>query len=161
MVDIKDVARFKVALYLVIYSICVFFRNLSSVFATAGYETIRIWSTKRFQELLRIMVYNFQCAAIEFSYDGSCIVSAWNDGVIRAFTPISGRLIYAIPNAHNKGRKGLIAFFIENLPIFFCSFFSNQVAVPWQFPRLAVFWSLAVLRVKFVFGKLNHIGKVY
>lgn len=80
------------------------YRNLSSVFATAGYETIRIWSTKRFQELLRIMVYNFQCAAIEFSYDGSSIVSAWNDGVIRAFTPIRGRLIYAIPNAHNKGK---------------------------------------------------------
>ncbi|KAM7357608.1 cilia- and flagella-associated protein 52 [Cochliomyia hominivorax] len=82
-------------------------KNLSSVFATAGYETIRIWSTKRFQELLRIMVYNFQCAAIEFSYDGSSILSAWNDGVIRAFTPIRGRLIYAIPNAHNKGCSAL------------------------------------------------------
>lgn len=79
------------------------FRNLSSVFATAGYETIRIWSTKRLQELLRIMVYNFKCADIVFSFDGTSIVSAWNDGVIRAFTPISGKLIYAIPNAHNKG----------------------------------------------------------
>ncbi|XP_023303772.2 cilia- and flagella-associated protein 52 [Lucilia cuprina] len=82
-------------------------KNLSSVFATAGYETIRIWSTKRYQELLRIMVYNFQCAAIEFSYDGSSIISAWNDGVIRSFTPIRGRLIYAIPNAHNKGCSAL------------------------------------------------------
>ncbi|XP_005191124.2 cilia- and flagella-associated protein 52 [Musca domestica] len=85
----------------------VFPKNLSSVFATAGYETIRIWSTKRLQELLRIMVYNFQCADIEFTNDGSSLVSVWNDGVIRAFTPITGRLIYAIPNAHNKGCSAL------------------------------------------------------
>jgi cilia- and flagella-associated protein 52 len=38
-----------------------------------------------------------------FSRDGKSIVSAWNDGTIRAFTPLSGKLIYAIPNAHNKG----------------------------------------------------------
>ncbi|XP_073836485.1 cilia- and flagella-associated protein 52 isoform X2 [Musca autumnalis] len=85
----------------------VFPKNLSSVFATAGYETIRIWSTKRLQELLRIMVYNFQCADLEFTNDGSSLVSVWNDGVIRAFTPITGRLIYAIPNAHNKGCSAL------------------------------------------------------
>uniref|UniRef100_A0A1A9X516 Cilia- and flagella-associated protein 52 n=1 Tax=Glossina brevipalpis TaxID=37001 RepID=A0A1A9X516_9MUSC len=89
-----------------VYSI-VFPRNLSNVFATAGYETIRVWSTKRLQELLRIMVYNFNCAALAFSYDGTSIVSAWNDGVIRSFTPITGRLIYAIPNAHNKGCSAL------------------------------------------------------
>lgn len=51
------------------------------------------------------MVYNFDCAAVKFSHDGSSIVSAWNDGVIRSFTPITGMLIYAIPNAHNKGKK--------------------------------------------------------
>lgn len=49
------------------------------------------------------MVYNFKCVSLQFTNDGSSIVSAWNDGVIRAFTPITGRLIYAIPNAHNKG----------------------------------------------------------
>ncbi|XP_061393419.1 cilia- and flagella-associated protein 52 [Musca vetustissima] len=85
----------------------IFPKNLSSVFATAGYETIRIWSTKRLQELLRIMVYNFQCADLAFTNDGSSLVSVWNDGVIRAFTPITGRLIYAIPNAHNKGCSAL------------------------------------------------------
>lgn len=30
-------------------------------------------------------------------------MSAWNDGIIRAFTPLTGKLMYAIPNAHNKG----------------------------------------------------------
>lgn len=46
---------------------------------------------------------SFTAAAIVFSYDGKSIVSVWNDGVIRAFTPLTGKLIYAIPNAHNKG----------------------------------------------------------
>ncbi|XP_037934820.1 cilia- and flagella-associated protein 52 [Teleopsis dalmanni] len=89
-----------------VYSI-VFPRNLSSVFATGGHENIRIWSATLLQELLRIMVYNFQCSALAFAFDGSSIVSVWNDGVIRAFTPLTGRLIYAIPNAHNKGCSAL------------------------------------------------------
>lgn len=77
------------------------------VFATASHQSIRIWSTTKKQELLRIMVPNFSAAAILFSYDGKSIISAWNDGVIRAFTPLTGKLIYAIPNAHNKGNKFL------------------------------------------------------
>jgi WD40 repeat protein len=48
-------------------------------------------------------VPNFTSKSVVFSYDGKSIVSAWNDGVIRAFTPLTGKLIYAIPNAHNKG----------------------------------------------------------
>ncbi|XP_055376236.1 cilia- and flagella-associated protein 52 [Condylostylus longicornis] len=78
-------------------------KGFSQVFATSGYESIRIWSTARLQELLRIIVFNFTCAAIKFTTDGHSILSAWNDGVLRAFTPITGKLIWAIPNAHNKG----------------------------------------------------------
>ncbi|KAG5675953.1 hypothetical protein PVAND_005810 [Polypedilum vanderplanki] len=74
-----------------------------SCFATASYESIRIWSSVKKQELLRIIVPNFTSKSVVFSYDGKSIVSAWNDGVIRAFTPLTGKLIYAIPNAHNKG----------------------------------------------------------
>ncbi|CAD7082906.1 unnamed protein product, partial [Hermetia illucens] len=81
----------------------VFPKDYPQVFATASYECIRIWSTTRLKEILRIMVYNFSAASIVFTNDGSSIISAWNDGVIRAFTPITGRLIFAIPNAHNKG----------------------------------------------------------
>lgn len=80
-----------------------FFSNFSLVFATASYQSVRIWSSSKKQELLRIMVPNFAAAAIVFSYDGKSIISAWNDGVIRAFTPLTGKLIYAISNAHNKG----------------------------------------------------------
>ncbi|EAT39137.1 AAEL009035-PA [Aedes aegypti] len=77
--------------------------NFSLVFATSSHESIRIWSTSRMQELLRIVVPNFASSSIVFSRDGKSIISAWNDGVIRAFTPLTGKLIYAIPNAHNKG----------------------------------------------------------
>ncbi|XP_053672450.1 cilia- and flagella-associated protein 52 [Anopheles nili] len=77
--------------------------NFSLVFATASHESIRMWSTSKMQELLRIVVPNFASSSIVFSRDGKSIISAWNDGVIRAFTPLTGKLIYAIPNAHNKG----------------------------------------------------------
>lgn len=73
------------------------------VFATASYESIRIWSSTRKLELLRIVVPNFESRSVTFSRDGKSIVSAWNDGIIRAFTPLTGKLMYAIPNAHNKG----------------------------------------------------------
>ncbi|XP_034657831.1 cilia- and flagella-associated protein 52 [Drosophila subobscura] len=89
-----------------VYSIT-FPKAYAAVFATSGKECIRIWSSGRKQELLRIMVYNFNCAAVRFTHDGTSIVSVWNDGIIRAFTPITGRLIYAIPNAHNKGCSAL------------------------------------------------------
>lgn len=29
-------------------------------------------------------------------------MSAWNDGVVRCFTPVTGKLMYAIPNAHKE-----------------------------------------------------------
>lgn len=81
--------------------------NFSVVFATASHQTIRIWSTTKMQELLRIMVPNFTAAAVIFSRDGKSIISGWNDGIIRAFTPLTGKLIYSIANAHNKGCSAL------------------------------------------------------
>lgn len=35
------------------------------------------------------------------------LLTAWNDGNIRAFTPLTGRLIYCILNTHNKGTSAL------------------------------------------------------
>lgn len=83
----------------------VFVSNFSSVFATASYQSVRVWSLMKKQELLRIVVPNFSAAAVVFSFDGQNIITAWNDGVIRAFTPLTGKLIYAISNAHNKGKQ--------------------------------------------------------
>lgn len=50
---------------------------------------------------------NFSCASVCFTHDGKSILTAWNDGIIRSFTPLTGRLIFAILNAHNKGVSAL------------------------------------------------------
>lgn len=77
------------------------------MFATAGKHDVRVWSMGTMQELLRIRVPNFSCSSVVFSHNGKSILTAWNDGVIRSFTPLTGRLIYAIYNAHNKGVSAL------------------------------------------------------
>ncbi|XP_052740209.1 cilia- and flagella-associated protein 52 [Bicyclus anynana] len=82
-------------------------RGMSGVFATAGGGDVRVWCVDSAQELLRIVVPNFTCAAVLFSADGKSIVTGWNDGNIRAFTPLTGRLIYCIYNTHNKGTSAL------------------------------------------------------
>ena len=40
--------------------------------------------------------------------DGKSILSGWNDGKIRAFLPQSGKLFYAINDAHNHGVTSLM-----------------------------------------------------
>ncbi|KAJ0177488.1 hypothetical protein K1T71_007497 [Dendrolimus kikuchii] len=81
--------------------------GMSGVFATGGAGDVRVWCLETCQELLRIVVPNFICSAVLFASDGKSIVSAWNDGNIRAFTPLTGRLIYCIYNTHNKGTSAL------------------------------------------------------
>ncbi|KAM5135759.1 cilia- and flagella-associated protein 52 [Mantella aurantiaca] len=75
----------------------------SELFATCSKNDIRVWHTTSHKELLRISIPNMTCNAIEFTRDGKSILSAWNDGKIRAFTPESGRLMYQIENAHSMG----------------------------------------------------------
>lgn len=48
---------------------------MSGVFATAGAGDIRVWCLETCQELLRIAVPNFTCAALLFSADGKAVVS--------------------------------------------------------------------------------------
>jgi cilia- and flagella-associated protein 52 len=45
------------------------------VFATASFESIRIWSSTKRIELLRIVVPNFESKSVTFSRDGKSIVS--------------------------------------------------------------------------------------
>ncbi|KAJ8682769.1 hypothetical protein QAD02_018561 [Eretmocerus hayati] len=84
-----------------IYDIA-FPRNYSEIFATGSKNDIRLWRLETQRELLRITVPNFVCTSIHFSDDGRMLISAWNDGIIRAFTPQTGRLIFAILHAHVK-----------------------------------------------------------
>ena len=78
-------------------------RGYSDLFATCSVNDIRVWNAKTRQELLRIEVPGLECHCVFFSADGKSILSGWNDGKIRSFLPQSGRLMYAINDAHNHG----------------------------------------------------------
>ena len=77
--------------------------NYSEVFATCGWNEIRVWNTQNRQELLRIEVPGVECICVGFMRDGKCIVSGWGDGKIRAFYPQSGKLMFVINDAHIHG----------------------------------------------------------
>ncbi|NXU47301.1 CFA52 protein, partial [Turnix velox] len=81
----------------------------SKVFATCSKNDIRVWHTPDHTELLRIIVPNVTCHAIDIMRDGRSIISAWNDGKIRAFTPETGRLMYVINHAHSLGVTAIAA----------------------------------------------------
>ncbi|XP_025190982.1 cilia- and flagella-associated protein 52-like [Melanaphis sacchari] len=78
-------------------------RDYSKVFATASRNDVRVWSVDTLQELLRVTVRNCTCSGVVFSHDGAQIISSWNDGRIRSFTPETGRPLYTIHNCHNNG----------------------------------------------------------
>nr|XP_021530409.1 cilia- and flagella-associated protein 52 [Aotus nancymaae] len=75
----------------------------AELFATCAKKDIRVWHTSSNRELLRITVPNMTCHGIDFMKDGKSIISAWNDGKIRAFAPETGRLMYVINSAHRIG----------------------------------------------------------
>uniref|UniRef100_A0A663NF05 Cilia- and flagella-associated protein 52 n=1 Tax=Athene cunicularia TaxID=194338 RepID=A0A663NF05_ATHCN len=87
----------------------VFAWGTSDLFATCSKNDIRVWYTPENKELLRIVIPNVICHAIDFMRDGKSIISAWNDGKIRAFMPESGRLKYVINHAHSLGVTAIAA----------------------------------------------------
>ncbi|CAD7696135.1 unnamed protein product [Ostreobium quekettii] len=74
----------------------------SDVFVTCGLGNVRLWHLDTCREVLRIRVPNLECHCVDLFRDGSCIVSGWSDGAIRAFGPQSGKLLFSIHNAHHK-----------------------------------------------------------
>ncbi|XP_074745130.1 cilia- and flagella-associated protein 52-like [Strix uralensis] len=81
----------------------VFPSGISDLFVTCSKNDIRVWHTPESRELLRIVVPNMICHAIDVTRDGKSIISAWNDGNIRAFLPQSGQPMYEINHAHSLG----------------------------------------------------------
>ncbi|PHJ19259.1 flagellar associated protein [Cystoisospora suis] len=77
--------------------------NLSGLFATASMNEIRLWNSRTYRELLRIQVPQIECYSVAFMNDGASIISGWSDGKIRAFLPQSGKLSYAVNDAHRDG----------------------------------------------------------
>jgi WD40 repeat protein len=73
----------------------------SELLLTAAGSEIRLWSTAKRVELLRVAVPTLEVTSLAMPADGSCIVSGWSDGKVRAFLPESGKLHYVIGDAHN------------------------------------------------------------
>ncbi|KAL5019283.1 hypothetical protein ScPMuIL_005005 [Solemya velum] len=63
----------------------VFPSGTSQLILTCQKEQIRIWQMKTKMEVLRQEVANMQCNALDITRDGQTIVSAWDDGKIRAY----------------------------------------------------------------------------
>lgn len=78
-------------------------RGYSELFATCSVNDIRVWHSRTRNELLRIQVPGLECLCATFSPDGKGIISGWSDGKIRAFRPQTGKLMYAINDAHRDG----------------------------------------------------------
>lgn len=78
-------------------------RGYSELFATCSVNDIRVWHARTRNELLRIQVPGLECFCVTFAPDGKSIVSGWSDGKIRAFRPQTGKLMYAINDAHRDG----------------------------------------------------------
>ncbi|NWU94106.1 CFA52 protein, partial [Upupa epops] len=87
----------------------VFPLGTSDLFVTCSKNDIRVWHTLESRELLRIIVPNVTCHAIDLMGDGTSIISAWDDGKIRVFLPESGRLLFAINYAHSLGVTAIAA----------------------------------------------------
>lgn len=79
----------------------------SELFATCSINDIRVWNATTRQELLRIEVPGLECYSVKFMSNGRSILSGWSDGKVRAFAPQSGKLLYAINDAHNHGVTAL------------------------------------------------------
>jgi len=81
----------------------------SLLFATCSGGQIRVWHTTTSRELLRIDVPNMKCNCIHFTEDGQSILSGWEDGKIRCFTPETGKEMYVMNNCHCGGVSSLDA----------------------------------------------------
>ncbi|XP_074647613.1 cilia- and flagella-associated protein 52-like [Tubulanus polymorphus] len=79
----------------------------SKLFGTCSEHEVRVWETETGKLAARIVVPNMTCNGLEFSQDGRAIVTAWNDGKIRAFFPESGKPMYTINDAHSLGVTAL------------------------------------------------------
>lgn len=79
----------------------------SKLFITASVGELRVWNSATGAELLRVAVPGVECLCTRVSQDGRLILSGWSDGKVRAFTPETGKLKWAIHDAHVKGVTAL------------------------------------------------------
>ncbi len=87
-----------------------------NIFCTASHEEIRIFQNapgRAVEEVRRIVMPHMTCNVLAITQDGTTIISGWSDGILRAFYPESGRHMYTIDGAHQKGVTALTTFHEE------------------------------------------------
>lgn len=77
----------------------------SEIFATCSTRDVRVWHAGTGAELLRIEVPNIECTCVRITDNE--IVTGWSDGKMRGFGPESGKLTFAVPDAHPHGVTAL------------------------------------------------------
>lgn len=89
-----------------VFDVC-FPEYSSQVFITCSVADIRVWDTAKRAEILRIQVPNLECKCVGVTAVGDVVVTGWTDGKVRAFGPESGKLKFAIPDAHAEAVTAL------------------------------------------------------
>ncbi|EGB06785.1 hypothetical protein AURANDRAFT_28848 [Aureococcus anophagefferens] len=89
-----------------VFDVC-FPEYSSQVFITCSVADIRVWDAAKRAELLRIQVPNLECKCVGVTAVGDVVVTGWSDGKVRAFGPESGKLKFAIPDAHAEAVTAL------------------------------------------------------
>lgn len=79
----------------------------SELFITASGCEIRVWHSIKRAELLRIRVPALKVLCVALNRAGTVILSGWDDGKIRAFTPETGKLLWIINDAHQDGTSAV------------------------------------------------------
>jgi cilia- and flagella-associated protein 52 len=84
--------------------------GVSEIFASAAGSEVRVWNACTKNELVAITVPGTECLCVIFAADCKSILTGWNDGKIRSFTPQSGKLLFAIQDAHKDGVTAIAGF---------------------------------------------------
>merc|ERR1719334_484002 len=79
------------------------FPDLSEeLFVVSGGSRISIYHTPTMKIKCKIELPNRTNECLKLTRDGSLIITGWNDGVIRGFTPETGTLYFELQNAHRR-----------------------------------------------------------
>ena len=89
-------------------------RNTNALLLTGSYKDIFLWDLVNEKVVKSYSVNNKTCLSLCVSGDGTDIVSGWDDGRIRVFSPETSKLKYEIINAHKNQVTALNTTIINN-----------------------------------------------
>eukprot|EP00697_Spironema_sp_BW2_P001386 gnl/Spiro4/11853_TR6255_c0_g1_i1.p1 gnl/Spiro4/11853_TR6255_c0_g1~~gnl/Spiro4/11853_TR6255_c0_g1_i1.p1 ORF type:complete len:753 (-),score=171.46 gnl/Spiro4/11853_TR6255_c0_g1_i1:44-2206(-) len=85
--------------------------GFSALFVTCGLNEIRVWNIRNCTEIFRITEQKTKavltCLCVVITKDGRSILSGWDDGKVRAYSPETGRPLWIIHDAHPSGVTAL------------------------------------------------------